>query len=110
MNQARVAMRECAHLLIEAAIRQFDQAETPVIEYGHVETASRLPGGAKGMGEGGAIASPAALANAINDALAPLGVHLASQPMSPSAIVTAIMASDDARDHHHEEVLREWLG
>jgi len=85
-------------------------AEAPVIEYGHVETASRLPGGAKGMGEGGAIASPAALANAINDALAPLGVHLASQPMSPSAIVTAIMASDDARDHHHEEVLREWLG
>jgi carbon-monoxide dehydrogenase large subunit len=48
------------------------------------------------MGEGGAIASPAALANAINDALAPLGVHLASQPMSPSAIVTAIMARDDA--------------
>ena len=71
-------------------------AEAPVIEYGHVETASRLPGGAKGMGEGGAIASPPALANAINDALAPLGIHLARQPMSPSAIVTALMAGDDA--------------
>jgi hypothetical protein len=35
-------------------------------------------------------------ANLINDALAPLGVHLASQPMSPSAIVSAIMARDDA--------------
>jgi aerobic carbon-monoxide dehydrogenase large subunit len=33
-------------------------AEAPVITYGHVETPSRLPGGAKGMGEGGAIASP----------------------------------------------------
>jgi aerobic carbon-monoxide dehydrogenase large subunit len=72
-------------------------AEAPVIEYGHVETASRLPGGAKGMGEGGAIASPPALANAINDALAPLGIHLASQPMSPSAIVTALMAGEAAR-------------
>ena len=73
-------------------------AEAPVIEYGHIETASRLPGGAKGMGEGGAIASPPALANAINDALAPLGIHLASQPMSPSAIVTALMAKEDTRD------------
>ncbi|MBV9384617.1 MAG: xanthine dehydrogenase family protein [Streptosporangiaceae bacterium] len=65
-------------------------AEAPAIEYGHVETASRLPGGAKGMGEGGAIASPPALANAINDALAPLGIHLTRQPMSPAAIVAAL--------------------
>jgi carbon-monoxide dehydrogenase large subunit len=43
------------------------------------------------MGEGGAIASPPALANAINDALAPLGIHLTRQPMSPSAIVSALL-------------------
>ena len=41
---------------------------------------------------------PPAIANAVNDALAPLGVHLASQPMSPSAIVTALMAKEDTRD------------
>ena len=38
------------------------------------------------MGEGGAIASPPALANA----LAPLGIHLTRQPMSRSAILTAL--------------------
>ena len=43
-------------------------------------------------GEGGAIASPPALANAINDALAPLGIHLTRQPLDPSAILTALMA------------------
>ncbi len=47
------------------------------------------------MGEGGAIASPPALANAVNDALAPLGICLTSQPMSPSAILTALMAGSE---------------
>ncbi len=65
-------------------------AEIPTIEYGHVVTPSALPGGAKGMGEGGAIASPPALLNAVNDALAPLGAYLNSQPMTPSRIIAAI--------------------
>jgi carbon-monoxide dehydrogenase large subunit len=68
-------------------------AEVPVIEYGHLETPSALPGGAKGMGEGGAIASPPAIANAINDALAPLGAYLPSQPFTPPRIVAAIKAA-----------------
>ena len=38
------------------------------------------------MGEGGAIASPAALANAVRDALAPLGARITSQPLTPDRI------------------------
>ena len=42
----------------------------PVIDIGHLETPSpRMPGGYKGMGEGGTIGAPAALANAIADAV-----------------------------------------
>jgi carbon-monoxide dehydrogenase large subunit len=42
----------------------------PAIEIGHLETPSpRMPGGFKGMGEGGTIGAPAALANAVADAV-----------------------------------------
>jgi carbon-monoxide dehydrogenase large subunit len=45
----------------------------PSFEIGHLETPSpRMPGGFKGMGEGGTIGAPAALANAVADALRPL--------------------------------------
>ncbi|MBV9255208.1 MAG: xanthine dehydrogenase family protein, partial [Actinobacteria bacterium] len=40
-------------------------AEIPTIEYGHVETPSPGPGGYKGVGEGGAIGAPPAVANAV---------------------------------------------
>ena len=48
------------------------------------------PGGYKGVGEGGAIAAPAAVANAIADALAPLGVTITRLPLSPATIVALI--------------------
>ena len=65
-------------------------AEVPDLEYGHVVTPSAAPGGFKGMGEGGAIASPAALANAVRDALAPLGVRVTAQPLTPEKIIGLI--------------------
>ena len=65
-------------------------AEVPDLEYGHVVTPSAAPGGFKGMGEGGAIASPAALANAVRDALAPLGVRITTQPLTPEKIISLI--------------------
>jgi carbon-monoxide dehydrogenase large subunit len=68
-------------------------AEVPEIEYGHVETPALTPGGHKGMGEGGAIGAPAAVFNAVADALAPLGVRLSRQPLSPSALFEAIRAA-----------------
>ncbi|MGD9701010.1 MAG: xanthine dehydrogenase family protein molybdopterin-binding subunit [Acidimicrobiia bacterium] len=68
--------------------------EIPDFEYGHVETMSKTLGGYKGMGEGGAIASPPALANAINDALAQRAVPALTEfPFGPSQIVAAITAA-----------------
>ncbi|MNW21182.1 xanthine dehydrogenase subunit XdhA [compost metagenome] len=46
--------------------------------------------GVKGLGEGGAIAPPAAICNAINDALKPLGVTVTNAPMTPEVILGAI--------------------
>ena len=47
----------------------------PNLEVGHLETPSpRMPGGFKGMGEGGTIGAPAALANAVADAVRPTPV------------------------------------
>jgi aerobic carbon-monoxide dehydrogenase large subunit len=64
--------------------------EVPSIEYGHVEIPGPGVGGYKGCGEGGAIGSTPAVINAINDALAPLGVELTRLPASPAAIVELI--------------------
>ena len=73
-------------------------AEVPLIEYGHIETpAPTNPGGHKGLGEGGAIASPPAVINAVADALAPLGVKVRSQPLGPSDVVALIEAAAPMR-------------
>ncbi|MWA00950.1 molybdopterin-dependent oxidoreductase [Actinomadura sp. LD22] len=71
-------------------------AEVPDLEYGHVVTPSTTPGGHKGLGEGGAIASPAALVNAVRDALAPLGATVNGQSLSPDRILEIIEAAESA--------------
>jgi carbon-monoxide dehydrogenase large subunit len=61
--------------------------EVPTIEIGHVETTSTTnPGGFKGMGEGGAIGAHAAVANAVGDALAHLGIQVTKTPLGPQEI------------------------
>ncbi|MGY4709584.1 xanthine dehydrogenase family protein molybdopterin-binding subunit [Mycolicibacterium sp. CBM1] len=67
--------------------------DVPAIEYGHVEVPGPGVGGYKGCGEGGAIGSTAAVINAINDALAPLGVAVTRLPASPAQIVALIEAA-----------------
>ncbi len=47
----------------------------------------------KGMGEGGAISPPAAIANAIRDALAPIGAEVNVTPMTPRRVRAAIVAA-----------------
>ena len=67
--------------------------EIPRIRIHHFETPSpHTEFGAKGMGEGGAIAPPAALFNAVNDALRDFGVELLSTPMTPRRVLAAIAA------------------
>ncbi|MDN4517974.1 xanthine dehydrogenase family protein molybdopterin-binding subunit [Mycolicibacterium austroafricanum] len=71
--------------------------EVPPIEFGHVEIPGPGVGGYKGAGEGGAIGSPPAVINAINDALAPLGVTLTQLPATPATIVELIERA--GKDH-----------
>ena len=68
--------------------------EVPSIRIGHIETPSPYTEfGQKGIGEGGAIAPPAAIANAINDALHDMGVEITESPMSPRRLLAAIAAA-----------------
>ncbi len=64
--------------------------ELPPIECGHIETLSNTEGGFKGMGEGGTIGAPAAVANAVADALAPLGVQVDTFPLGPREVFELI--------------------
>jgi aerobic carbon-monoxide dehydrogenase large subunit len=62
--------------------------EVPEIKTVHLESASALnPLGIKGLGEGGAIAPPAAIANALADALRPFTVRVNEIPLSPSRVL-----------------------
>jgi len=65
--------------------------EIPRFRIKHTETLSPHSAyGIKGVGEGGAIAPSAAIVNAINDALAPLGARVNDIPASPERILAAI--------------------
>jgi carbon-monoxide dehydrogenase large subunit len=66
-------------------------AEMPDIHVAHVETptaSSKL--GAKGAGEAGTAGAPAAVMNAINDALRPFGAAVHSQPITPEKVLRAL--------------------
>lgn len=65
-------------------------AEIPVIEVRHLESVAANPLGVKGVGEGGAVASPAAVFNAVADALAPLGIDVRDTPLGPAQIVALL--------------------
>jgi len=72
--------------------------EVPTIELHHMETPSPYTRfGVKGIGEGGAIAPPAVITNAINDALADLGVELGVSPVTPKRIIEAIRAAGTSK-------------
>lgn len=63
---------------------------SPPFEIRHLETPSVISAsGVKGMGESGLIAAPAAVLNAVNDALAPFGSVLHELPATPEKVVRA---------------------
>jgi carbon-monoxide dehydrogenase large subunit len=68
--------------------------EIPPIEIHHLETLTEASiTKAKGLGEGGAIGAPAAVVNAINDALSPFGVSIDEFPATPQRIRAALRAA-----------------
>ncbi|HLH71003.1 MAG TPA: xanthine dehydrogenase family protein molybdopterin-binding subunit [Candidatus Dormibacteraeota bacterium] len=69
-------------------------ADLPPIEVEHLVFPSPFTAlGSKGMGEGGAIGAPAAVVNAVEDALRPLGVTISEIPLTPERVLAAIEAA-----------------
>ena len=70
--------------------------EVPEIEIHHVETPTDIEINYRGVGEGGMIVAPAALTNAIEDALAHLGVRITEQHLPPTRILelAGVIAAD----------------
>jgi carbon-monoxide dehydrogenase large subunit len=70
-------------------------SDLPWIKLGHIETLSPYSAhGIKGVGEGGAIAPPGAIVNAINDALKGHNVEITQIPATPERILSAILAAE----------------
>jgi carbon-monoxide dehydrogenase large subunit len=68
--------------------------DIPPVRIYHMETPSPLSRfGQKGIGESGAIGPPGAIANAVNDALAPLGAEVGEIPLTPERIRDALEAA-----------------
>jgi aerobic carbon-monoxide dehydrogenase large subunit len=78
--------------------------EIPSMHLIHRHSPSPLnPLGVKGVGEGGAIAPPAAIANAVCDALHPFEVELNRLPLKPQRIREAIAAANAGTGMPREE-------
>jgi carbon-monoxide dehydrogenase large subunit len=66
-------------------------ADLPSFELHHLETpAPSIVGGFKGAGEAGTTGAPAAILDAVNDALAPFGALISEQPITPERVLRAL--------------------
>ena len=91
-------LEECLYddrgLMINASMADYlvpMSGEMPDIDVAHVQTPTRSSQlGAKGAGEAGTAGAPAAVMNAINDALSPLKAQCWSQPLTPQKILQAL--------------------
>ena len=72
-------------------------AEMPAIKIGHLHSPTpHTAYGMKGMGEGGAVAPPAAIANAVRDALVSTGAEVNETPITPRRVMAAIRKAGEA--------------
>lgn len=70
--------------------------EIPNMVVHHLETVlPDNPGGFRGMGEGGTIGAPAAIANAITDALAPMSIDINELPITPERLFRLVIAKQE---------------
>jgi len=69
-------------------------SDIPPMQVVHLDAVSPTTlGGFRGMGEGGTIGAPAAIANALADALAPLGIGIDELPVTPERLFRLITAA-----------------
>ncbi len=76
-------------------------AEIPRIDIEHLEGPSQGDVPWRGVGEGGAIGSPAAVCNAIEDALAPWGAKITEQYLPPSRVLQFISSATEPNEAEH---------
>jgi 2-furoyl-CoA dehydrogenase large subunit len=77
-------------------------SEAPVIDIAHIVSPSPLtPLGSKGLGESSSMTVPAVIANAVSDALAPMGVRITELPMSPTRLWELIERAGQAKGAPH---------
>ncbi len=79
--------------LMDYALPRADDLPAFVSETDESQPCTHNPLGAKGCGESGAIAAPAAVVSAILDALAPLGVEHLDMPATPERVWHAIRSA-----------------
>jgi carbon-monoxide dehydrogenase large subunit len=75
--------------LVSASLADYvipSAVEIPHMDVVHIESCSAVAGGFRGMGEGGTIGAPAAIANAVSDALSPLDIQVSILPITPERI------------------------
>ncbi len=74
----------------------------------HLESFSPTTlGGFRGMGEGGTIGAPAAIANALADALSPLGIEINELPVTPERLFRLDRGGTNAKAKTMKE--RTWI-
>ena len=75
--------------LVSASLADYvipSAVEIPHMDVVHIESCSAVAGGFRGMGEGGTIGAPAAIANAVSDALSALDINVSILPITPERI------------------------
>ncbi len=89
-NEGQLHTASLVDYLVPAA------SEIPPMQVVHLDTASPTTlGGFRGMGEGGTIGAPAAIANALADALSPLGIEIDELPVTPERLFRLITAAKE---------------
>jgi carbon-monoxide dehydrogenase large subunit len=77
---------------MDYALPRADEVPEVVSEFDETQPCTHNPLGAKGCGEAGSIAAPAAVVNAVIDALVPLGIRDLDMPLTPERVWAAIRA------------------
>jgi len=86
--QGQIMTASLADYLVPSA------CEIPPLQVTHIESVSPTTlGGFRGMGEGGTIGAPAVIANAVADALSPLGIEINELPITPERLFRLIAAA-----------------
>jgi carbon-monoxide dehydrogenase large subunit len=89
-NEGQLHTASLVDYLVPAA------SEIPPMQVVHLDAASPTTlGGFRGMGEGGTIGAPAAVANALADALSPLGIEITELPVTPERLFRLIAAAKE---------------